>query len=309
MALPPSVFAEVGSGLFSYRYEVEIHVGTLVGGIPTNRNVAEGWIRTKMGLTVDDQVRAEVEKVMETRGVPPDAAAEEVALERHLTGFRRDFGTPLARADQLKATTTGFVLEGERKVFTPEEARRTFGELYFEGRQVKAGMKEWLMIGVASGHIEATKWGRTSKAAKGFFAEHVFVEEEAILLGITEASRVDQAFVHTFRGTGIKLEEKVDDAILKFTLISDFDFATKDKLFFDKVFAIGERNGLGASRSQGFGRFSTIRFERVASDPAATKRATKRVQQIRDETAAKEAARNAADAAVKAGLDAAGVAG
>jgi hypothetical protein len=292
VALPPSVFDGISGQLFSYRYGVTIHVGTLVGGTPTNQDVAESWIRAKMGLKADDLVRAEVEAVMAARvGISPEAAVEEVARNRHLSGFKRDFNSPQARTDQQRATTTGFVLEGKRKIFTPEEALATFGELYFEGRQLKAMMKEALMIGVASGHIEATKWGRTSKAAKGFFAEHLFVDEDVVYMGVTEASTIDQSFVHTFRGSGIKLEEKLHDAELSFTLIADFDFESKVKDFFGILFAIGEKNGIGASRSQGFGRFSTTRFERVVSDAATTKKATARAKELKELEATLELAR------------------
>jgi hypothetical protein len=282
MALPPSVFGGISDQLFSYRYEVTIHVGTLVGGTPTNQDVAESWIRAKMGLKVDDLVRAEVAAVMEARGVTAQEAVEEVARNRHLSGFKRDFNSPLARADQQQATTTGFVLAGKRKIFTPAEALAIFGELFLEGRQLKAMMKEALMIGVAAGHIDATKWGKTSKAAKGFFAEHVFVEEDTVYMGVTEASTIDQAFVHTFRGSGIKLEEKLHDAELSFTIIADWDFDAKVKDFFGVLFAIGEKNGIGASRSQGFGRFSTTRFERVVSDAATTKKATARAKELKE---------------------------
>ena len=153
------------------------------------------------------------------------------------------------------------------------------------------------MIGVASGHIDGTRWGKTSKAMKGFIAEHLFVEEEVVLLERTEPDTIDQSFVHTFRGAGIKLEEKLYDVIVKFTIIADFDFESKVKNFFAIVFALAEKNGLGASRSQGFGRFSTIRFERVKSDPETTKRATKRAKEIIEEDRAREAAREAAKAA------------
>lgn len=297
MPLPVSVFAEVAASLFCYRYEVTLHVGTLVGGTPTNPDVAEGWIRTKMGLSTDDLVKAEVERVMEERGVREDAAIAEVTKNRHLTGFKRDYNSAQARRDQEKATTTGFVFEGKRKIFTPQEARLTFGELFIEGRQIKAMMKEALMIGVGAGHIEGTKYGKTSKAAKGFFAEHVFVEEDAVLLGVTEPSRIEQSFVHTFRGAGIKLEEKADDVEVRFTVVADFDFASKDPDFFAKIFAIAERNGLGASRSQGNGRFSTVRFERVASDPATTAKANRRVKEIKEQERLLEAERAKAAAA------------
>ena len=291
MSLPQSVFADISSELFKYRYKVRLHVGVLVGGTPTDQNVAEGWIRSKMGATADEIVRAEVEKVMEERGVTPDIAAEEVARNRHLTGFKRDFSTPLARSDQQRATTTGFVLAGQRKIFTEAEARRIFGELYIEGRQIKAMLKEAAMIGVSSGHIDGTKWGKTSKSMKGFLAEHLFIEEDVVLLGVTEATQIDQSFVHTFRGAGIKLEEKLLDAIVEFTIIADFDFEAKVKKFFGIVLAIAEQNGLGASRSQGFGRFSVIGFDKVVPDAATLKRSAARVKAIREEEARLNAAR------------------
>lgn len=306
MSLPESVFAEVARNLFKFRYEVTIHVGTLVGGTPTDANVAEGWIRSKMGLTTDGLVKAEVERVMDERGVSADAAVEEVTRNRHLTGFKRDYSSAMARADQEKATTTGFVFEGKRKVFTPDEARRTFGELLIEGRQVKAMLKEALMICVGSGHIDGTKYGKTSKSAKGFFAEHAFVEEESISLGVTEPSRINQSFVHTFRGAGIKLEEWAQDVELSFTIISDFDFTTKDRDFWAKLFAMAEKNGLGASRSQGYGRFATIKFTQVESDPATTAKATRRVQQIREQEKILEAERAAGKAAKAADADGTG---
>lgn len=296
MALPPSVFQDVSDSLFSYRYTVKIHVGTLVGGTPTNRDVAEGWIRTKMGLSTEELIQAEVERVMDARGVKPEEAIEQVNKDRHLTGFKRNYGTSLARADQLRAMTSGFVFEGVRKVFTEREALATFGELYIEGRQFKAMMKEAAMIGVGSGHIDGTKWGKTGKAMKGFLAEHLFVEEEELLLGVTEPSTIDQSFVHTFRGAGIKLEEKIHDAELTVTLIADWDFEAKVKDFYGIMFALAEKNGLGASRSQGFGRFAVTSFERVESDPATTKKATKRAKEIIAEDKARAAAREAAAA-------------
>jgi len=283
--LPESVFKSIGDGLFSYRYAVEIEVGTLVGGTPTNDKVAEGWIKTKMGLSTDDLIRAEVEKTMDQRGVTPDDAVEKVSRDRHLTGFRRDPSTPLSREAQKRATTTGFLFGGERKIFTPEEARLTFGELFIEARTIKAMAKEALMIAVGAGHIDALKWGKTNKAAKGFFAEHLFVEEENVYLGITEPDEIAQGFVHTWRGTGLKLEERANNVRLRFTFIADFDFNKRMKDFFGILMSTAEKNGLGASRSQGYGRFSTVRFEQIESDPATTKRANARVAKIREEEA------------------------
>lgn len=263
MALPTSVFADISARLFKHRYAVTLHIGTLVGGVPTDPDVAAGWIKTKMGLPTEDLVKAEVEKVMDERGVTPDAAIEEVNRNRHLTGFKRDFGSAVAVADQKKAATTGFVFEGKRKIFTEAEARRTFGELGIEGRQLKAMLKEATMIAGAADHIPMTKWGKTNKAIKGYLAEHMFVREDWIPLGVTEPSAIVQSFVHTWRGAGIKLEEHVNDVEAHFTIVTDDDFAERDKDFFGKILSVGEMNGVGASRSQGYGRFVVTRFEKL----------------------------------------------
>jgi hypothetical protein len=280
MALPPSRFEDIANGLFKYRYRVKIHVGTLVGGTPTNENVAEGWLRARMGGVTEERIKAEVAQVMADRGCSAEDAIEEVNRNRHLSGFRRNFNTELARADQHRAMTTGFVFAGERKIFTEAEAKRTFGELLIEARTIKAMLKEALMVAVGAGHIDATKWGRTSKAAKGFFAEHAFIDEERVLLGVTEPSEVAESFVHTFRGSGIKHEERLHDAIVEFTIIADWDFDKKVKDFWGILFSMAERQGLGASRSQGYGRFSTVEFEQVESDPETTRRATARAKEL-----------------------------
>jgi hypothetical protein len=263
MSMPVSVFSDIAEKIFSFRYGVTLHVKTLVGGTPSDPNVAEGWIRTKMGLSTDELVQAEVMQVMADRGMTAEAAAAEVSKARHLTGFRRDFNSPLAREHQQRAMTTGFVFEGKRKIFTLEEALATFGELYVEGRHVKAMLKEAAMIAVGSGHVDGKKWGTTNKAMKGFLAEHLFVLEDQLPLEVTEPTEIVQSFVHTFRGSGIKYEEHVRDVEVKFTIVADYDFAGRDPEFFGKVFVIGEQNGLGASRSQGYGRFVVTRFERL----------------------------------------------
>jgi len=264
-----SVFEELRRKIYDRRFLVELHVGCLVGGTPTNRNVAEGWIRTKMGQLSDELVTAEVEKVMEDRGVTGQEAAKIVAKNRSLSGFRRDFKSEIAVMTQERAATEGvWVLDedGEtqiHRVFTPEEARRTFGELYIEGRQVKAMIKEAAMIAVAAKRVEPKGWGETKKGMLGFLVEHLFVEEEKLLLGVTDPSEVVQSFVHTWRGSGIKLEERIRDAVVTFTLAADFDFEAKSKDFYGHVLVTGEENGLGASRSQGFGRFRVTQFKQL----------------------------------------------
>ena len=73
-----SVFASHQAAMFPYRFNGQLVVGCIAGGTPTDANVAEGWIRTKLGAT-DDLLRQMVAETMVERGITADEAAEEVA--------------------------------------------------------------------------------------------------------------------------------------------------------------------------------------------------------------------------------------
>lgn len=220
-----SVFADYRAEMFPYRFSGQLLVGTIAGGTPTDPNVAESWIRTKLGAT-DDLVRQMVAEAMVDRGVTADEAAEQVAMIKHLNGFRRD-----------------------------EQG------LYIEGRQLKAALKEAASCAVAAGKLNGRGWGKTNKGLLSYLAEHVFVIEDRLHLGVTEASGINQRFVHTFRGSGIQYEEYVTDAKVDFTVMADHDFSERD---WAAIWTSGEQQGIGASRSQGYGRYEVTRWERAA---------------------------------------------
>lgn len=213
-----SVFAADHENIYEHRYHGTIVVDTLVGGIPTDPKVAEGWLRTKLG-DKDDLIREMVAKTMIERGIDADEAATEVDQLKHLNGFKRnDDG------------------------------------LYIEGRQLKACIKE-----AANIRWPKAKWGPSNKGTRSYFAEHLFVVEDVLSLGVAEPSGVNQRFVHTWRGSGIQYEEYVDSATFDFTLITDNKF-TPDE--WAALWITAEQQGIGATRSQGFGRFAVTRWER-----------------------------------------------
>lgn len=218
-----SVFAKFEAASWPYRYAGELLVGTIAGGTPTNDKVAEGWLKTKLGAK-DDLLREMVAEVMVDRGVDADEAAKIVDASKHLNGFKRD--------------TNG---------------------LYIEGRQLKAALKEAASVAVASGKLDARGWGKTNKGLLGFLAEHVHVIEDRLSLGATEPSGITQRFVHTFRGTGIQYEEYVTDAKISFTVETDYKFTDEQ---WAHVWLTGERQGIGASRSQGFGKYAVTKWDR-----------------------------------------------
>jgi hypothetical protein len=112
----------------------------------------------------------------------------------------------------------------------------------------------------AAGKLNGRGWGKTNKGLLSYISEHAFVVEERLHLGVTEPSGINQRFVHTFRGSGIQYEEYVEDAKISFTVIADHDFTEKE---WATIWLTGENQGLGASRSQGYGRYQVTRWEKA----------------------------------------------
>lgn len=214
-----SVFADFDANVWPHRFVGTLHVEEIAGGIPTDPNKAEAWLRSKIEAK-DDTIRSMVAETMVERGVDADEATELVVQSNNLNGFKRDD-------------------DG----------------LYIDGRQLKAAIKEAANVAWPKG-----RWGPSSKGTKGFFAEHVFVEDRRLHLGTHEASRVDQRFVHTWRGSGIQYEEIVEDAEIEFTVVTDHDFTSEQ---WARLWLTGEKQGIGASRSLGFGRYAVVRWDKI----------------------------------------------
>lgn len=219
-----SVFDKFLNEAWPYRFAGTLHVRQIQGGIPTDDKTIEGWLRSKVDDT-DDIIQQLIAEAMVDRGLTADEAIEEVARNRNLNGFKRD----------------------------------AHG-LYIEGRQLKAAIKEAASVAVAVKKLPA-KWGQTNKGIKAFVAEHISVVEDRLYLGVHTASGVTQRFVHTWRGTGIQYEEYVEDAKIDFTVASDHDFSDKE---WAMLWLTGQEQGIGASRSQGYGRYEVVKWERIS---------------------------------------------
>jgi hypothetical protein len=189
-----SVFEKYKTKAYPYNYVAELHVPIINGGTPTDPKVAEGWLKTKLGIDKDDLVREAVAEVMVERGVSAEEATAEVSKNKHLNGFKR----------------------GEHG-------------LYIEGRQVKAAIKEAANIRWPNGRWSVDKNGKAR-------------------------------LVHTFRGSGIQYEEYVEDAKLTFTVATDAELTEE---MWALLWLTGQEQGIGASRSQGYGRYEVTRWERV----------------------------------------------
>lgn len=223
-------FADLRPDAFPFEYQGKLHVHMIMGGTPSDPNVAEGWLKAKM-LTDGNEValKEAVAKVMVERDITDASEAVEALSElKHLNGFKRD--------------------------------KSRGGELYIEGRQLKAAIKEAANVALASGKLDVRGWGNTNKGLLSFAAEHIFVVQERLFLGVDKPSGIEQRFVHTWRGTGIQYEEYVEDAMIDFTVISDVEFTYAD---WAAVWLTGEQQGLGASRSQSFGRYTIESWEQT----------------------------------------------
>jgi hypothetical protein len=220
-----SVFDDYRKKIYKNRYTATLVVDELHGGIPMNPDVAKKWLEVTVAGGNESYLAglkaAVIEEIGLDQEMTDDDMFEEMVRRNNLNGFKR----------------------------TPA------GELHIEGRQVKAMLKEAASIAVAGGHLPARGWGKTNKGLLGFLAEHIFVEEHQVGLGVTEPSGVSQRFVATWRGTGIQLEEYVTDAKVTFTVATDIDWPTK---FWPTVWVEAEKNGLGATRSMGYGTFEVV---------------------------------------------------
>ena len=222
-----SVFSDYRNKIYKERHEVSLVVYELHGGVPMNPDVARKWLEVRMAGSDEHLANLQAQVIAEVgldKELTDDELLDEMTRRNNLNGFKRTDS----------------------------------GELFIEGRQVKAMLKEAASIAVAGGHLDKRGWGKTNKGLQGFFAEHLFVEETRIALGVTEPSGIHQRFVSTWKGTGIQLEEYVNDAKLSFTVSTDYDWP---KDFWPTIWTIGEANGLGAARSMGFGTFEVAGWD------------------------------------------------
>jgi len=286
-----SVFEEMRASSYPFRYEGELLLRNILGGTPSDPNVIEGWLRTKLGLDKAVEIQNQVMKIVDERGITPEEATAEVAKNRSLNGFLR------ARCRDCD----------EVGPLCPIEQH----QLYVSGRQLKAGLKEAANIAVASGKLPARGWGTTNKGLLSFFAEHFFVIEDELLLTdqretpVWEPTGVIQHFVHTRFGSALQYQEYVNNARLKFTVMADYYLTDEEWMF---IWTTQEFNGLGASRSQGYGRHKVIQWKdttdlkvvAAAKDKLVRAKAKKMKEDEAVEAApAKRVARKAVDPANK----------
>lgn len=268
---PLSVFAKHEAAAFPYRYVGTIHVDAIAGGVPTNEHVAEGWLRTKLAAK-DDLIREAVAQTMAERGVTADEAAKLVEASRHLNGFKRDRLGLYIEGRQLKAGIKEAVsvavaagkLEGRGWGRTNKGLLSFVAEHVFVTDDRLHLLRSDSPTPSTSRHPDPSPTTRACPSRTAADLPTPPIPSPAHPdhpIHVTEPTGIVQRFVSTFRGTGIQLEEYVENARFDFTVISDHLFKEEQWAL---IWLTGQQQGIGASRSQGFGRYVVTRWERIA---------------------------------------------
>jgi hypothetical protein len=229
-----------------YRVELSFE-DRIMGGIPRDPKVIEGWLKSKAGITDKRELAQVVGRTMAENGNEHsaldeivksfqdmdadevynliDKASEGMASQQHLNGFKRD-----------------------------EHG------LYIEDRQVKAMLKESTNILFAG-----ERWGKTKKGPRSFVAERIYVRPGRIHLNTNEPDGIELVVGHVSDKMGkrstLTYHEYVERPVISFDLEVLRDEITLEQ--WAELWTHAERNGLGALRSQSYGRFDVTGWERV----------------------------------------------
>lgn len=280
-----SPFAKYQAEAWPYWYEGSMLANRICGGVPSNEKTAEAWIRTKLKDTrseseIQATVAKTVEEIREThrqaRRVSLAEGGTEVELANTASLTEEMTHEELVNQAVTKVATdmAGFNMFKR----TPHESRTAgglvvpAGTLYIEGRQLKAAMKEAVSVAANAGKLATKGWGNPDNAAykkqlKGWFPEHVFVPDWVLPLfhedgrtPVTEPDGVLQKFVHTHRGDAIGYEEYLEKCMIRFVVKSDVELSEKD---WAMIWLTGQDQGVGASRSQGFGVYQVTEWAAI----------------------------------------------
>jgi hypothetical protein len=137
----------------------------LIGGVPKDPRLIEGWLRARAGLEDAQEIRQAMLRTLGELGVE---VQEDLTFEQ-----LEQASAALAARKQ----TTGSKL-GEHG-------------LYVEARQIKAMLKESTNV-----LFGGERWGSTRKGPRSFVAERVFVEPDKLWLGVDEPSGVELMIGH-----------------------------------------------------------------------------------------------------------------
>lgn len=231
------IFKDAEQALFPTYQATLVFRDKIMGGTPKDPKIIMAWLRTKTSITDEQELQAVMRRTLIELGadVPQNATydqlveASEKLANRQAVGFKRD----------------------ERG-------------LYVEARAIKAMLKESVSI-LFPYQKKDGKWGVTQKAARAYLAERVFVDPDKVYLDVSEPSGVDLFIGHTTGPKGPQSNLTLYEYVHRPTITFDVKVAEDgvDVKKWPTIWAHAQENGLGALRSQGFGRFDIEGFKRI----------------------------------------------
>jgi hypothetical protein len=220
----------------SYRARIAFR-NKLLGGVPKDPELVEAWLRSKAGISDQDELRHAWLRTLLELGME---VSEQTTFEDAMSASRKLAGSKV---------TTGFKVSAERG-------------LYIESRQVKAGLRENVNILYGGSRV-----GPTKKGPRSFVAERVFITPDELYLDRREPDGVELIIGHLAGPQGprsvLSYHEYVAPPVsIEFTVMVAEDSIPHE--WWPRVWTLFEQNGLGATRSQGYGTFDLLAWERVA---------------------------------------------
>jgi len=219
----------------------------VIGGIPKQPQLVDIWLKSQAGISQDvHRKRLALKTIRQIRGED----VKQVDLMTDDEVYRA--------IQELCDAEAGVVGNGFKR--DPQIG------LYLESRQVKAMLREAVNIAFAG-----ARWGITQKGPNSWFREHVFVDPDRIPLGVSEPTGELDFVGH------------VEDRYGPRSILQRVEYVERPSITFyvshlrlpnevEPVLTVSEwlviwqtcqEIGLGAMRSQGFGRFDVLEFVRV----------------------------------------------
>lgn len=218
------------------RYRAELQVRErLTGGVPKDPDTIKAWLKSR--LEMED--RALIELAEETYGAMTGDDGAQPTTDQLLE----------ALASQTEAGN-GF--------------KRIDGQLVYEGRCLKAGLKEAANVAFPGTDFPGKPKG-IKKGLMRYLAERVFVEEDGISLGVEQASWTEQRVKHITTPQGPRSAINVVDVVEKPRLmatISVLDDCLTPEVW-GAIWTVLEEIGIGADRSRGDGKFDLVAWDRL----------------------------------------------
>jgi len=213
--------------------------GKVMGGVPKDPEIMEGWLRARAGITEQEELRQSLARTALEMGldVTPGMTYEELsklvskhAAEKQTSGFKR--------GDQ---------------------------GLYVEQRQLKAALKESTNILFA-----AQRWGPTKKGFRSMLAERVFVYPRELYLHADEPTGIELTIGHLNGPGGPRSSlgycEYVVGAHIEFQVLVLEDALSEEQWI--RIWNLCQQEGLGAKRSAGYGEFDLTRWDKLGHPTA-----------------------------------------